>query len=194
MGLLCHFLLDAHAHPYIEARFPAKLHTPAEIRMDLMMVQALSDSRAVVPPQKLFKTDRLSELDALHAALNHALFGTELPNAFARSFRKWICINAVTFDAAGKKAKLLSRLAAAQQYLVTFHDGEETQLMNLDRRPWRAPDADAVRTESFPMLFSAAEREAGTLLNLAAEAFQTGDDAAFINAVGKRNMNATACV
>jgi len=93
LGFLCHFLLDTNAHPYIEARFIGKAHTPAEIQIDLMMASRIAYPGVPTKPRVFYKTTHLQELDELHTQLSNSLFSKETRGGFACGFRKWILVN-----------------------------------------------------------------------------------------------------
>lgn len=197
LGFLCHFLLDANAHPYIEARFPGKAHTPAEIRMDLAMVDRAGLPGWLEPPRRYYRTDALHALDAFHAALCEALFFEQTSGVFARSFRKWIAINTLSFDPDNCKLRFFSALESAfdtpgrvSGYLVSRHDDPDDRL-NRNRLAWRAPwEPERERTESFPDLFERACAEAPALLDAAASAMLGGGEARALMLIGARRMDA----
>lgn len=197
LGFLCHFLLDAAAHPYIEARFPGGAHTPAEIQFDLMMTDRVRCPGVPAPPKRFYRTKRLRELDALHAELCAALFGMETKGDFARSFHKWILVNTVSYDPSGRKLRffgalerLLRKPGKLTGFILARHPDSNDRL-NLKRAEWRAPWApETARTESFPDLFGAACREAPALLGAALSAMRTGDAAEALRLIGPRRMDA----
>ncbi len=165
MGFLCHFVTDAAAHPYIEARFSGKAHTPAEIALDLALIRSLPQADLILPmpPKRLYDKSLLPELDRLHASLFFALGRGKTQGAFARSARKWIRLNALTYDPRGRKLRFFSALETAlriengaSRFLVAPHE-DLCDRMNLSHAPWSAPWAKAeLRTESFPDLIEAA--------------------------------------
>ncbi len=196
LGFLCHFLLDAAAHPYIEARFGGKLHTPSEIQMDLMMVERFAAPGWLTPPRRYYRTDSLDTLDALHAALCKTLFAEETAGVFRRGFHKWIAINSLSFDPENHKKDLFSAFGRAGApcrvcaYLVARHKDSNDRL-NQRHAIWRAPWEPArARTESFTDLFTAACAEAPALLDAAAEAMLGGDATRALKLAGARRMDA----
>lgn len=197
LGFLCHFLLDTNAHPYIEARFFGKAHTPAEIQIDLMMADRVAFSGVPAKPREFYATRHLDELDELHAKLSHALFKTESRGAFARGFRKWIFVNSLTYDPNNRKLRffgsierLFRKSGIITSYLVSRHSDPNDRL-NLTNAVWRAPwDETSARTESFPDLFTHACAEAPALMNAALSAMQRQDHAEAIALVGARRMDA----
>ena len=197
LGFLCHFLLDTNAHPYIEARFFGKAHTPAEIQIDLMMTQRLAYPGVPERPRKFYYTRHLGELDALHAKLSKALFGMRTEGAFARGFRKWILVNTVSYDPNNRKLRFFSCVERLLHipgkltgYLVAHHPDPDDRL-NLSHAVWRAPwDEAPARTESFPELFANACAQAPELCNAALCAMQGGDSARAIEHIGARRMDA----
>ncbi|MEG1754965.1 MAG: zinc dependent phospholipase C family protein [Clostridia bacterium] len=194
LGFVCHFVLDNHTHPYIEAYFPGRKHTPAEIAMDLYLVDRANEPRLYVPPNVFYETASLRQLDALHAALFERLFLLDTRGAFARAFRKWIRINALTFDPSGSKQKLLRFFPAAARYLVGRHE-DAADALNLEHAPWAAPWApDEIRTESFLDLFDEACAASSLLVNLAATAMESGDFSAVLSAIGRRSADAAPII
>ncbi len=198
LGLICHFTLDTSAHAFIFARFPGKLHTPAEMHMDLPMTDRYPQTAFSRRPPAFFRLDRaaLSEIDALHAAAAKALFSENCRGAFRRSYRKWVCfVNRFSFDPHGRKLRLFQKLerrpGAVTGWLVTRDPADkERDLMNLLHKPWAAPWATGrLRTESFPELFEAALKETPALLNAAAAGFETGDFSEALRLAGRRCMN-----
>ena len=197
LGFLCHFLLDTNAHPYIEARFFGKAHTPAEIQIDLMMADRIAFPGVPKPPRKFYATRSLAALDDLHAALSKSLFAMETRGAFARGFRKWILVNTLSYDPNNRKLRffgaverLFQKSGMITSYLVSRHSDTDDRL-NLNHTVWRAPWDEAVaRTESFPDLFAQACAEAPALLNAALLAMQSGDSAEALSRIGARRMDA----
>lgn len=197
LGYLCHFLLDSTAHPYIEARFSGKLHTPAEIALDLMLIDRMPDARLPAPPKRLYRTSALNELDALHADVNETLFGSKTRGVFARSYHKWLLINAISYDPGNRKLRFFTALShifgflkPAIPYLLSHHDDPNDRL-NLTRAAWYAPWSPAqARTESFPDLFLAACDSAPALLDAACASIQSGERTAVDALLGARCMNA----
>ena len=202
LGFLCHFLLDTNAHPYIEARFSGKAHTPAEIQIDLMMADRLLEPGVPAPPKKFYRTPALNELDALHTALAQTLFGLGEKGAFARSFRKWMRINTISYDPHNRKLRFFTGLERLFKtpgkltgFLVARHPDPGDRL-NLQHAVWRAPwKPDEARTESFPELFERACAEAPALLNAALDAMELRDPlrgvlSAVLPLIGARRMDA----
>ncbi len=197
LGFLCHFLLDTNAHPYIEARFFGKAHTPTEIQIDLMMTQRLAFPGLPARPRRLYATRHLGELDALHAQLSKALFGMRTDGAFARGFRKWTLVNTVSYDPNNRKLRFFSGVERMfripgnlTSYLVSRHPDPDDRL-NLSHAVWRAHwDEATARTESFPELFANACAQAPDLMNAALSAMQGGDSARAIEHIGARRMDA----
>ena len=197
LGFLCHFLLDTNAHPYIEARFFGKAHTPAEIQIDLMMTQRLAYPGVPEKPRKFYHTRHLGELDALHAQLSKALFGMRTDGAFARGFRKWILVNTVSYDPDNRKLRFFSGVERVLKipgkltgYLVSRHPDPDDRL-NLSCNVWHAPwDEATERIESFPELFVNACAQAPELCNAALSAMLGGDSARAIELIGARRMDA----
>ena len=197
LGFLCHFLLDANAHPYIEARFSGKAHTPAEIQIDLMMVDRIAFPGVPEKPRVFYATRHLSELDELHAKLSHALFAMETRGAFARGFRKWMLVNTLSYDPNNRKLRffgsverLFHKSGAITPLLVSRH-GDPNDRLNLKNAVWRAPwDEITARTESFPDLFARACAEAPALMDAALFAMQGRDDTEAIARIGARRMDA----
>lgn len=202
LGFLCHFLLDTNAHPYIEARYSGKAHTPAEIQIDLMMADRASAPGVPAPPKRFYRTPSLAELDALHAALAKALFGLETSGAFRRSFRKWMRINTISYDPHNRKLRFfggLERLFHTPGKLIGFlvsRHPDPGDRLNLGHAVWRAPwKADEARTESFTDLFERACAEAPALLGAALEAMEngnpgSGDLTTVLSLIGARRMDA----
>lgn len=197
LGFLCHFLLDTTAHPYIEARFFGSAHTPAEIQMDLMMTARVRQRGVPQKPRRFYATKRLAELDELHAALSRALFSIDSKGAFARSFRKWIAVNTLSYDPDNRKLRFFGWLekrlrieGKLTSYLVAKHPDPDDRL-NLAHAPWRAPWEGAFeRTESFADLFECACAEAPGVLNAALCAMDGGDMDEALERIGARRMDA----
>lgn len=193
LGFLCHFLLDTNAHPYIEARFSGKAHTPAEIQIDLMMTDRAKRPGVPLPPAKFYRALEVSALDALHTGLVHRLLSLEIKGAFSRSLRKWIAVNTVSFDPNNRKLRFFSKLDQSGKltgFLVARHPDPDDRL-NLGHQQWSAPWApDQARTESFPDLFDRAVTEAAPLLNAAFAAMQSGDASPALALIGPRRMDA----
>ena len=197
LGFLCHFLLDTNAHPYIEARFSGKAHTPAEIQMDLMMTSHIAFPGVPQKPRRFYRTAHLKELDALHAALSKSLFSMDTRGAFARGYRKWIWVNSMTFDPRNTKRSFfagLERLFGIQgkitSYLVSRHPDPDDRL-NLNHAIWRAPWAESTaRAESFVELFERACAEAPVVLDSAMRAMQGGENTGTLELIGARRMDA----
>ncbi len=198
LGFLCHFLLDTNAHPYIEARFPGALHTPAEIQIDLMMADRIGRADVPQKPRIFYRIHHLKELAALHRALSVRLFSIDIDNAFARSWRKWIAVNTISYDPANRKLRFFGALerllgipGKLTGFLVARHSDPEDRL-NLNHAVWRAPwKPQAPRTESFAELFQNACAEAPGLMNAALFAMETGDDCDALALIGARRMDAT---
>ncbi|MDO4571827.1 MAG: zinc dependent phospholipase C family protein [Clostridia bacterium] len=201
LGMLCHFLLDAHAHAYICARFPDGAHTPAEMRMDLPFLDHMGAPAPAGPPWRFFRLGRraLDEIDALHAAAVHTLFAEESRGAFRRSYRKWIgLISRLSYDPRARKRgvlvrleRLLGRPGALSGRLVTRDPADaRADHMNLRHAVWAAPWApECPRRESFPELFLSALKEAPALLDAAAEGFRDGDFARLYALIEGRCMD-----
>ena len=197
LGFLSHFLLDTNAHPYIEARFSGKAHTPAEIQIDLMMADRIAFPGVPEKPRVFYATQHLDELDTLHAELSKTLFSMETRGAFARGFGKWIRVNTLSYDPNNRKLRffgaierLFRKSGMITSYLVSRHSDPNDRL-NLKNAIWRAPwDEATARTESFPDLFARACAEAPALLNAALLAMQSGNTAEAISLVGARRMDA----
>ena len=196
LGFLCHFLLDTNAHPYIEARFFGKAHTPAEIQIDLMMTSRLAFPGVPEKPRMFYKTPHLRELDKLHTQLMEALFAMQTRGAFARGYRKWILVNTLSYDPQNRKLRFFSKLerlfhatGKITSFLVSRHPDPDDRL-NLNHAAWRAPWDETTRTESFVELFERASQEAPALMNAALVAMQSGKDAEAIMLIGARRMDA----
>lgn len=197
LGFLCHFLLDTNAHPYIEARFPGSQHTPSEIKIDFMMTDRVALPGIPQKPRAFYRTNHLCELNMLHAALAREMFGVDSKDAFARSFRKWILVNSLSFDPHNRKLRFFGALeqllvikGKMTGYLVSRHPDPNDRL-NLSHAIWRAPwEAASERAESFPDLFDRACAESAPLLNAAYAAMQGGDTAEALRLIGARRMDA----
>ena len=196
LGFLCHFLLDTNAHPYIEARFFGKAHTPAEIQIDLMMASRLTYPGVPGKPRVFYKTAHLKELDELHTQLSKSLFSLKTRGGFARGFRKWIRVNTLSFDPNNRKLRFFSGLETLFQkqgkitsYLVSRHADPDDRL-NLNHTVWRAPWDETARTESFVELFERACGEAPAVMNAALIAMTSGDSTEAIERIGARRMDA----
>ena len=197
LGFLCHFILDTTAHPYIEARFFGKAHTPAEIQIDLMMASLVAMPGVPNVPNVFYATRNLSALDTFHAQLARSLFSLDTKGVFRRSFKKWIAVNTLSFDPKNKKLRFFGALerrfhaeGKITGYLVSRH-ADPTDRLNTAHADWRAPwDKDCARTESFVDLFHSACLEAPMLMNAALLAMNTGDATAALEAIGARRMDA----
>lgn len=197
LGFLCHFILDTTAHPYIEARFSGKAHTPAEIKFDLMMTDRIALPDVPAPPKVFYRTHKLTTLDKLHANLVRELFDMQTLGAFARGFHKWIFINTLSYDPDNRSFRFFSHIETCFNipgkitgFIVARHPDPDDRL-NLTHGAWAAPwKPEQTRTESFVDLFDAACKEAPALLN-AAYAAMHGDDAdAALKLIGPRRMDA----
>ena len=197
LGFLCHFLLDATAHPYIDARFSGAAHSPAEIQMDLMMTSRIGYAGVPEQPRRFYRTRCLRALDELHALLASALFSQDTRGAFARGYRKWIAVNTLSYDPHNRKLRFFSRIekrlhapGRITSFLVSQHPDPDDRL-NLSHAVWRAPwDETLARTESFVDLFDRACAEAPGLMNAALSAMLSGDDAEAMERIGARRMDA----
>ena len=197
LGFLCHFLLDTSAHPYIEARFLGKEHTPAEIQIDLMMTSRIANPGVPEKPRRFYRTTHLRELDDLHAKLTKTLFSMDMRGAFARGYRKWILVNSLTFDPNNAKLrffaaveKILGIPGKITPFLVSRHPDPFDRL-NLQHADWRAPwESERTRTESFVELFERACAEAPGVMEYALDAMEGGDGARAIERIGARRMDA----
>jgi len=197
LGFLCHFVLDTTAHPYIEARFPGKTHTPAEIQMDLMMADRVMRPGVPASPRRFYRTRHLAELDAFHTALIKTLFSLETEGVFRRSFRKWIAVNTLSFDPKNRKRRFFGALeqqfcapGKITNFLVSRHPDPNDRLNN-SHAVWNAPwEPKHSRTESFVDLFESACAEAPTLLRVAWVALETGEINEALLAIGARRMDA----
>ncbi len=196
LGFLCHFLLDTNAHPYIEARYFGKEHTPAEIQIDLMMASRIAYPGVPQKPRVFYRTRYLRDLDELHAQLSESLFSEETQGAFARSFRKWITVNALSYDPQNRKREFFSRLekrfhipGKITSFLVSRHPDPDDRL-NLRHTPWRAPWEEKTHADSFVELFDHACAEAPGLMDAAFSAMQSGDSVDAIERIGARRMDA----
>jgi hypothetical protein len=193
LGFLCHFLLDTNAHPYIEARFSGKAHTPAEIQIDLMMTERVNRPGVPLPPARFYRRGEAAVLDSLHTSLIRQLLSLEIKGAFSRSLRKWIAVNTVSFDPNNRKLRFFNALDHSGKltgFLVARHPDPHDRL-NLGHGEWRAPWApEQARTESFPDLFDRAVWEAPALLNAAYAAMTSGELAPALALIGSRRMDA----
>lgn len=193
LGFLCHFLLDTNAHPYIEARFSGKAHTPAEIQIDLMMTDRVQHPGVPLPPTRFYRRGEVAALDRLHTSLIRQLLSIEIKGAFSRSLHKWIAVNTVSFDPNNRKLRFFSKLDQSGKltgFLVARHPDPDDRL-NLDHKQWCAPWApEQVRTESFPELFDLAVKEAPALLNAALSTMTGGEIAPALTLIGSRRMDA----
>ena len=197
LGFLCHFLLDTNAHPYIEAVFFGKEHTPAEIQIDLMMTSRIANPDVPERPRRFYHTAHLGELDDLHAKLTKALFSMDMRGAFARGYRKWILVNSLTFDPNNTKLrffaaveKILGIPGKITSFLVSRHPDPFDRL-NLQHAVWRAPwESENARTESFVELFERACAEAPGVMEYTLDAMQGKSSARAIELIGARRMDA----
>lgn len=196
LGFLCHFLLDTSAHPYIEARYFGKEHTPAEIQIDLMLASRIAFPGVPQKPRAFYRTRRLRDLDELHAQLSESLFSEETRGVFARSFRKWITVNALSYDPQNRKREFFARVekllripGRITSFLVSRHPDPDDRL-NLRHASWRAPWEEKSRSESFVELFDLACTEAPGLMGAALLAMKSGDSADAIERIGARRMDA----
>ncbi|MEN6418271.1 MAG: zinc dependent phospholipase C family protein [Clostridiaceae bacterium] len=193
LGFLCHFLLDTNAHPYIEARFSGKAHTPAEIQIDLMMTDRVKRPGVPLPPARFYRRGEVAALDRLHTSLIRQLLSLEIKGAFSRSLHKWIAVNTVSFDPNSRKLRFFSKLDRSGKlagFLVARHPDPDDRL-NLGHGDWRATCApEQARTESFPELFERAVKEAPALLNAALSAMTGGELAPALALIGSRRMDA----
>ena len=166
MGFLCHFLLDNHAHPYVEARFPGKLHTPAEIAMDPMLVMRANEPRLSASPAAFYRLDALFEIDALHTALFSETFRLSTRGVYARAVKKWLRLNALLYDPAGKKLSRLRAFPSLSRYLIAPRPDDGRDLLNLTHAPWAPPwDREHPRTASMPELIGEASAECRLLID-----------------------------
>ncbi len=186
LGFLCHFLLDNRTHPYISSRFPGKLHTPAEIAIEPLMVERGGDPRFLTPPTDFYTANGTAAVDALHARLFWRLFALRTEGLYCRALRKWLRVNDLQFDPHGKKRALLRPLPGATCYLLTFGMPDERDLLNLRHTPWGA-DRHA---ESFPELFDAASREAAAQIALAVKLRDTGEYTPLLQTLEGRTADA----
>ena len=193
LGFLCHFLLDTNAHPYIEARFSGKAHTPAEIQIDLMMTDRVKRPGVPLPPARFYRRGEVAALDRLHTGLIRQLLSLEIKGAFSRSLHKWIAVNTVSIDPNNRKLRFFNALDHSGKltgFLVARHPDPDDRL-NLGHGEWRAPWApEQARTESFPELFERAVKEAPALLNAALSAMTGGELAPALALIGSRRMDA----
>jgi hypothetical protein len=197
LGFLCHFLLDTNAHPYIEARFFGKSHTPAEIQIDLMMASHIAFAGVPENPRVFYKTRHLRDLDELHTRLMKALFSMETEGVFARGFRKWIMVNTISYDPTNRKLRFFTKVESLfhikgklTSFLVSRHPDPDDRL-NLNHAVWRAPwDEASARTESFVELFDRACAETPGVMRAALSAMQGSDSAEAIERIGARRMDA----
>ncbi len=197
LGFLCHFLLDTTAHPYIEARFPGKEHTPAEIRFDLMMTDRAHVPGVPAPPKVFYRTQNLADLDAMHTRLSRDLFNMRTAGAFARGLRKWLFVNTLSYDPDDRKLRFFSRIEQRlgmpgkfTGFIVAHHPDPDDRL-NLAHGAWAAPwDPERIRHESFVDLFDTACAEAPALLNAAYTAMRGGDVQPALALIGPRRMDA----
>ena len=202
LGFLCHFLLDTTAHPYIEARFAGKSHTPSEIQMDLMMTDRIGSNGVPLTPRLFYRTQHLGLLDSFHTGLVHSLLGAEpsdTAGVFARSFRKWILVNTLSYDPKNHKYRLFGALerlfhrpGTVTGYLVSRH-ADPSDRLNLSHAAWCAPwEESSKQSESFCDLFDQAVQEAPKLLNIALDAIHTGKPDQALAVIGPRRMDARA--
>ncbi len=197
LGFLCHFLLDTNAHPYIEARFPGKAHTPAEIQIDLMMTDRLNFPVVPQRPRSFYETQHLPQIDELHTQLARALFSMKTRGAFTRSYRKWIAVNTLSYDPHNRKLRCFSRMESllrcpgkVTSFLVSRHLDPDDRL-NLSHAAWYAPwDAQTARTQSFVELFDCACAEAPGAMDAVLDAMRGGESAPAISRIGARRMDA----
>ena len=196
LGFLCHFVLDTTAHPYIEARFAGKAHTPSEIQMDLSMADRIALPGVPTPPRRFYRTNHLDELDAFHAALAKSLFSLETKGVFRRSFRKWIAVNTLSFDPKNRKRRFFGALerffgvpGKITSYLVSRHPDPNDRL-NISHDVWHAPwEPECSRTESFVDLFDRACAETPELLHAAWTAQRAGEiNEEALSTIGARRM------
>ncbi len=188
MGFLCHVLLDSHVHPYIEARFPGQLHTPAEIAMDIPLVRRANIPALLAPPATFYKLDAADEIDALHADVFDRLFSLSTRGVYARSLKKWLRLNTFLYDPDGRKYARLRAFPKLQRYCIAPRPEKETEdLLNLSHKPWAAPWSPAqVRTSSVPERMEIAMREIRCLIDRIA----SGEREAALSALEGRTADA----
>lgn len=162
LGFICHFLLDNLAHPYIEARFPGRLHTPAEIAIDPLILAHAGERRLVAAPRALYDASLAQRVDALHAALFWKRFALRTDGDYARALPRWLWIANLQYDPRGRKRALFRPFPAVTRHLTTFGAPDTEDLLNLAHTPWGKG-----RTESFPELTARAAGEAAQWMELA---------------------------
>lgn len=195
LGFLCHFMLDYSVHPYVYAFFPGDAHTPGEIAMDALMVKRSGDSRFSVPPKAFWRTANLDGLDAYHADFIELLYGQHTRGVFARSLRKWLSVNTLSYDPSGRKYRFFQKASPhIAGFLQTPARADAEDALNLSHRPWPGHPDHPERTDSFVDLFEVAVSAAADCCNLFATAMCTHGHEALnhaLDAVAGRDMDAT---
>lgn len=191
LGFLCHYALDAAAHPFVEASHRGLDHTRFEMQLELPFCARMGSDLPSVPPDRLYapplaERGLLDALDALQRDLAQAVAGAGRPGVYARSFRNFRRTYALLYDPAARKQRLLrrfERLAGRRDgtlsgFLIAPAAAAGNDLFNEAHAPWAAPWAPGVvRTESFFDLYGQALGEALALAPLLADALAGGDDA-----------------
>ncbi len=193
LGFLCHVLLDNHTHPYIEARFPGKGHTPAEIAMDPILAKRSGDPRYLMPPKAFYgaEEDAIQAIDQLHTKLMWKLFALRTQGAYRNSLKKWLRVCSLQFDPKGVKARLFKLIPGATDYLLTYDKADGQDLLNERHKPWgKQHRAEGETSPSFMDLFDQACREAAECLELAVQLRGTGDYGPLLQRLRGRSADA----
>lgn len=188
LGFLCHYALDAAAHPFVEARHRGLDHTRFEMRLELPFCARRGSALCGVPPDRLYAPPLeapglLDALDALQCGLARAVCGHAAPGAFARGFSNMRRACRLLYDLEGKKRRLLRRLehlckkpeGTLSGFLLAPGGADEGDPFNESHAPWAAPWApERTRTESFFELYEQALRETLALAPLLLDALWGG--------------------
>lgn len=190
-GFLCHFALDAAAHPYIESRTKGWDHTRMEVTIDMQLYR--SHKTQLGKPAALQKAADAAVPDALLTAACKKLYGEDYAGDYRRALGKFRFVHRVTYDPHGGKRRFLSSVEAIfhkrgllSGFLMSEDLPDTEDALNGAHKAWAAPwFPERIRSESFMELFDQGVSDAVQLITL----HRNGDTAGLLTALNGRSMS-----
>lgn len=194
-GMLCHFCLDAAAHPYIESRARGLAHSQMEVSIDMALYP--KEKERMGAPVKRQQGADLKPIDALMTRVIRSLFQEETAGVYLRAAKKYLLLHRLSFDPRGWKLAVLqavekpfSKKPALSGLMLTPGRADPTDVCNGKKAFWAAPWApEQKRNESFWELFLEGEDECVRLLQL----LENGEKEAFLQGLSNATMGKRRC-
>lgn len=189
-GMVCHFCLDAAAHPYITSRPRSMGHSLMEVVMDMQLYPAFS-KKTLTPTQRQRGAD-LDRLDLYMSRTAEKATGADAPGVYKASAHAFLTLMKLSYDPTGRKRKVLSVLERPftkpgnfSGYMLTEGIPDELDVMNANHIPWRNPkNPEVLRHECFTELYALGLEEAVRCLKL----LNQGDTEGFLSRVARNCM------